>query len=642
MNFPKKDQQQNNRSFTGLDRIRRSIRRQGLLAVATVLLTGALIFAMTSAWYTNVAQTSGLTFTTQQWGFQDGKIVVTDQPIAAFPGTNGVVSMEITNNATTLTSVGVNVNTQLLSEEMKKRLFFYVEETRKENNETVDRTYVGASGRYFYTLLPGERIYMSDMEYNTAPLKWEWVYDMLGYYVYGQGNSDGSVTVNSYLRPIEYDYTQATFETTASEESQNKQVGRLLTVDGTTTAGEFLQKISQTDGYPGQIDPTRVTAYGYYPVEVAADGSGVWAYLCTYSEVEQGIAYDSALGSNQENTGFTVTINFTAQSESSVETRVSTAEGLQDALDAQDSDVILLSEDLILTKPLSIPAGMQAVIDLNGKTLTAAMTENSEKIFIKAFTDARLTILNGTVQGTGTESGLVAIGSQVTMSNVVLENLNRGVEIMDFKGTGDSLVRMQGCTVKAQDVGVMIEGNGEASTGVTRVILDHCAIDGKYAAISGQGTDKPGEQLWGTDVQLNNCVLNANSHDSWAGIYQPQRDSTLTINGGSVHGYTGVVVKGGSVTIRDAEIYGYGAAKPAAAAAGGWTDTGDGVYIEASYDWKASVEIKGEKTKVSSANARAVEVFVAKGKGPGSLRIYDGTFLNNGSEMDVSAYKIGG
>ena len=76
--------------------------------------------------------------------------------------------MEITNDATTLTSVGVNVNTQLLSDEMKKRLFFYVEETHKENNETVDRTYVGASGRYFYTLLPGEHIYMSDTEYNTA------------------------------------------------------------------------------------------------------------------------------------------------------------------------------------------------------------------------------------------------------------------------------------------------------------------------------------------------------------------------------------------------------------------------------------------------------------------------------------------
>lgn len=199
------------------------------------------------------------------------------------------------------------------------------------------------------------------------------------------------------------------------------------------------------------IDPTKVTAYGYYPVEVAADGSGVWAYLCTYSEVEQGIAYDSALGSNQENTGFTVTINFTAQSESSVETRVSTAKGLQDALDAQNSDVILLSENVTLTRPLSVPAGMQAVIDLNGKTLTAAMTENSEKIFIKAFTDARLTILNGTIQGTGTESGLVAIGSQVTMSNVVLENLNRGVEIADFKGTGDSLV---------PDAGLYRQGSG--------------------------------------------------------------------------------------------------------------------------------------------------------------------------------------
>ena len=57
MNFPKKDQQQNNQSFTGLDRIRRSIRRQGLLAVATVLLTGAQIIAMTRPGSKNVAQT---------------------------------------------------------------------------------------------------------------------------------------------------------------------------------------------------------------------------------------------------------------------------------------------------------------------------------------------------------------------------------------------------------------------------------------------------------------------------------------------------------------------------------------------------------------------------------------------------------
>ena len=130
MNFPKKDQQQNNRSFTGLDRIRRSIRRQGLLAVATVLLTGALIFAMTSAWYTNVAQTSGLTFTTQQWGFQDGKIVVTDQPIAAFPGTNGVVSMEITNAG----------DMQLLAARLEKE-GFSTEEIEKIFYKNVFRVY---------------------------------------------------------------------------------------------------------------------------------------------------------------------------------------------------------------------------------------------------------------------------------------------------------------------------------------------------------------------------------------------------------------------------------------------------------------------------------------------------------------------
>ena len=87
--------------------------------------------------------------------------------------------------------------------------------------------------------------------------------------------------IDEYVLPIEYPFDPVT--TTFAED------GRLKTIDGFTTADEFLVRFSETDGYKGTIDVNARTANGYYPVYVNSEGYGVWAYLCTYSEIIQNI-----------------------------------------------------------------------------------------------------------------------------------------------------------------------------------------------------------------------------------------------------------------------------------------------------------------------------------------------------------------
>ena len=68
-----------------LNKIQKNIYRQAALAGLTVVLTIVILFAMTSAWYTNIVQTSGLVFEAEPWGF-DGTITVENDPIQAAPG----------------------------------------------------------------------------------------------------------------------------------------------------------------------------------------------------------------------------------------------------------------------------------------------------------------------------------------------------------------------------------------------------------------------------------------------------------------------------------------------------------------------------------------------------------------------------
>ncbi len=640
MNYPKKEQQRNKAQspFNGLEKIRKSVRKQGLLAIATILLTVVMVFAMTTAWYTNVAQTNGLTFTTQSWGVNDVEIQVGTTAFEIYPGAVGVVPLTLTNKTATIASVGVSVvsNASNLADEMGKRMFFYVEQSQRKNGEYVDRTYIsGGNVSYTFTLLPGETIHMDGSGYNAAPVKWTWVYDMLGYYISGTKQPNGDVAVSQYLRPIEYKYDEATFD----------ENGRLLTVDGVTTVDAFLETLSGKDGYLGTIDTAAVTEKGYYPVDVDENGTGIWAYLCTYTEIEQGILYDTQMA--QTMPSFQVQLKFTTKNESTVQAQVGSVDQLQEALLDRTVDVIQLEKDLVLSESIDVPSGTQAVVDLNGHTISMKdLTENqeSEKVAFLTETDAQLVLINGKIEGTGTgkEVAVKAIGAQITMSGMTLTNVYRGVDIKDQLSQGDSVVRVSNSAISATNIGLFIQGNGEASDGITRLVVENCSIDGGYVAISGQGSSGAGNQLWGTDIQLTNCKLNANlKGESWAGIYHPQQNSTLNIQGGQIHGYTGIAVKGGNVVIQDATIHGYGQANAAADAASGWTDTGDGIYLEAVYRWKATVELRGDNMNVISDHGMAVQLFEKTGFGPGSIYIYgNGTYKNGQTDMDITDFKV--
>ena len=77
-----------------LRKAKKNIYWQAGLALVTIILTIVIAFAMTSAWYTNLVQTSGLVFEAEAWGFK-GTINVDSDPIVAGPGDDGVIHLEV-------------------------------------------------------------------------------------------------------------------------------------------------------------------------------------------------------------------------------------------------------------------------------------------------------------------------------------------------------------------------------------------------------------------------------------------------------------------------------------------------------------------------------------------------------------------
>lgn len=614
-----KDRQKNNDK---LHTFQRAVRKQGILAICTILLTVILLFAMTTAWYTNVAQTSGLVFETASWGFS-GQIEVGEQAIQAAPGTSGVVPFTITNDSDAVVSIDVTVSKANMSTELQKRIFFYVDTPMERNDEQMQRVYLSSTDGYSYLLRSQEQLTMTEETYNDAPLCWEWVYDMLGYYVQGTMNSNGTMTVERYLRPIVYDYNAATFE-------EDGEGGKLLTVDGETTVKDFLTEVFKTDGYENaDIFPEPVD--GYYPVSVT-DGSGVWAYLCNFSEIELGINYDTIFAQNSEAVQrFTAILNFTAQNLPSTVVTVDSAASLQDALTDTSVDVVKLDQDITLTDPLSLPAGNSAVLDLNGHSISG-----SGSTLITANSNSSLSLSNGTIKGSGQDSeqeAMRAIGAVVSLNGMTVQDVGSAVVVVDNTGVCDSRVKIRDCKFTTTQTAVLLQGNGPASAAKSQLIVEESTIDSGYIGISGQGSASGAKQYWGTDVQ----IINSKVSGKWAGIYQPQQQSTMTIsNGCTITGYTGIAVKGGEVTIINSTVTGTGASQEPAAASSGWTDTGDGVYVEATYPWAASVIIKGEETKISSNDRKAVELFEAETGGPGSIKIYGGTFSSDVTEYMVT------
>lgn len=624
-----------------LKRARRNIYWQAGLALVTILLTVVIIFAMTAAWYSNIVQTSGLTFEVAAWGF-DGEITVNETAIQAAPGDSGVVHLEVDNDTENIAAISVNVNKGKMATEMQQRLYFYVDTQQQRNGETMERFYLSNQESYTYTVFANSALTLTELMHNDARIKWEWVYDVLGYYVLGAPDeTDTDIDVYEYLRPIEYDYDEATVTLVTDENGQLQM--ELSTVDGTLTPEEFLVELSRSDGYAGEIDPEK-KQFGYYPVVVDDAGYGIWAYLCSYSEIEQHTQYDTLLGQTaakediteeeREALTFTAQLSISAQQDQSEPFAVSTLSALTTAIESGLVDVIQLTDNITIPEgsSLSFESGTRVMIDLNGHTITNA---NQGGIAVDAKPGSSVTMVNGAIVGAGDGYGVLTTGAEVTLSNVDVSKVKYGVYLLDGTGTNeqDSKVRLVGCEMNCTENAVIIVGNGTSSAQTTQLVIENSKLTSENGiAISGNGTST-GTGKWGTDMQL----INSEVSGYWAGIYHPQMEGTLTIYNCTISGYTGIAIKGGTVVIdgkitKDGEnpevggtvITGTGAKQTPGTANSGFTDTGDAIYIETNYGYPIDVTVSGDTTltatygyslQVYDPNADWVNVTVAEGVG---------------------------
>ena len=571
------------------------------IAFWTIIVTIALIFGMSAAWYTNVLQTSGLQFQAEAWGF-NGEVTVADTAIEAGPGDTGVVGLTVTNSSEDLLYVTVNLSKAQMSVPMQQRLYFYVDVETESNGEHTDRVYINTQKNYTYSLLSHSNLVLTEERSNDVLLKWQWVYDMEGYYFLGSvtetANAEGAVAVVSnvedYLRPVEYDLDTAVFRDGALVEANGKPLD------------QFMEDLSSSDGYAGDITSTEWP--GYYKVDVDENGYGVWVYICNWAEIQQATTFDTELGkaaanaiqNGAERDSYVARLTFTGQAVHSEFTEVTTISQLQEALN--EGGLIKLTHSLELTDTLVIAGGEKAVLDLAGCKVTAP--NGKPALELKDGSD--ITVINGELVGSNIKQDVITVaGSNLTLSQITISgDCDDAIYVVDQSSTVDSCVRLFDCDITASSCAVYMRGNGSSADGYTQVIIENSRLTSDYMTITGNGTPS----YWGTDVQVYRSILKG----KYAAIYQPQGDSITRVTESTLSGITGIVIKSGDLVVANSTVMGTGTVDQIQAPAidnSGFSDTGDGIYIECGYKNVMNITISGESTVVTSNSSQAIRVY---------------------------------
>lgn len=587
---------------------------KGGLVVFTTAVTIILIFAMTAAWFTNVASTGNLNFKVESWGF-DGDVQVEQGTIKASPGASGYLSMQITSAGEKDSRLSVNISKEFMSEaQLQQRIFFYAEKSAVVNGEQVDRVYLNNANGYTYYLPAKNQLILSESIFTDVRLKWEWVYDVVGYYFRGTQNGS-EFEISEYLRPAEYNYDEAQFD----------ENGNLLKVDAATDVLQYIAGLTATDGHPGaytvgtdtngnkvllqggaQVTPT----LGCYPIDPA---NNIWLYLCTRQEIHNNTAWDTQYGmsSLEVQQLFQVRLTVIGEQTEPRILEVSDPGNLKDALLSGENQTIRLQQDVTLNETLTLPAGTQAVLDLNGHTL-----ECSQTTVFSVAEDAKLTMLNGTISGdSATTVAIRSVGGQVTLSNVKTENVRNAVYAEDYKtgasGGANSFIRILDCELSSENATIMLHGDGAASEERAALVVQSSTIRSNYIGIAGNGTVlNPGR--YGTDIQ----IVGSDVYGLYAGVYHPQPLSTMTVTNSTVSGWTGIAIKGGDVYVNDSIVKGLATDAEAVVptedklSGSGFVDSGDGIYIETSYGYPVNLYVTGSSDiSCTAQTAYAVRVY---------------------------------
>lgn len=188
-----------------------------------------------------------------------------------------------------------------------------------------------------------------------------------------------------------------------------------------------------------------------------------------------------------------------------------------------------------VTAPFIIVDGKNVILDLNGKTLTAAVIATNK---------ANLTIKdsgsNGLIDGRNSKGVLARLGSKVTLESGSINSIKDcGV------GVNESTFIMNGGKITAQEFGIIYHNNA-------KITINSGTIEAKDNAAIGDN----GNAGWGGNVvNVNGGNLISNIVTAGyisCGIYN-SNDTTLTVKSGvkitANKGGAGIVIRGGKVTI---------------------------------------------------------------------------------------------
>lgn len=600
----REEQQQNSRERV-VSEAKKRIYKQAGLALTAILVTVALLFAMSTAWYSNVLEAGSLTFQAEKWEL-NADHVSSNGNVVAQPGARGILPVSYKNTSDSIVNAYVNVSKEQMEVPLQKRIYFYTEtpytverkanSEGESNKETVARRYLTNGTAAPYTVLSMGQLTMSD-DFCTVdtPIYWEWVYDLLGYYVRLEPTNDGSVIEKEYLRPIVYDYDKATFD----------ENGNLATVDG-KHMDHFLQDITAEDGYLNKFVESNFTTDSktgakYYTVD--NDNQNALGYytairLLTKQEIAAANAWDTEQGKNGASFN-NVKITITGEAANVDMINVGTTEELTKALQSENGGYIRLSGNLELTENIIVSAKEPVILDLNGATLTGSAAGGDLFTVGKG---GELTVINGTIKNSAGNKTLFGVNNgKLTVSNVTATAEGEsqwGIYIQDNNRTtaqdGDSIVYITHSTISTGQPTVMVIGNNTTTAQKTRCVIENSTLTSGYVTVCGNGQTVSG----GTAIEIKDSIITG----KYAAVYHPQDNSTLHAENSTFTGNTGIAVKGGTVYLDNCVVTGSATAALAGAFNNnGFTDTGAAVYLEAGYERdNIAVYITGENSRITA------------------------------------------
>lgn len=607
------------------------------LAVFVILVMAVLLFSVTTAWYTNTITAGGLTFKAEAWGF-DGNVSVNESALVVAPGDEGVVELKVTNKSDLASSIGVSISKEYMEEvQMQKRIYFYVDKSAVVNGESVDRVYLSNSSGYSYTLYGHNDLVLSEQFHTDTPIKWNWVYDVLGYYFTGDvsyATGASSIEVREYLRPVEYDYDSATYQIDPNDSDEIDE-SLLLTVDGTKTAAQFLCELTASDGYPGAYtladdgsllfngEAVTLQVPNCYPIDTE---NNVWVYLCTKAEIENNTAWDTlyAMTPEEEKKSYQVRVSVTGEQLRQEIVTLDSTSDVGTLLNQNSGDIVRLSSDISVSQPIYIGTAatdtqpavqVDALLDLNGSTIN--LTDKTVTELFNVSEGSSLTLFNGTITAAEGNKTIAVktIGGDVTVNNVEMKGVEVGFRIEDrYSVSGaNSTVVISDSVIDTNDCSVMIYGDGGENPAKTQMVVqDSTIISRTYVGILGNGNSGINGS-GGTNIQ----VVNSTVEGYYAAIYHPQVDSILTAKNSTLRGMTGVTIKGGKVEIIDSTVEGTADnSSPIVTpnennlSLSGFLDTGDGIYIESNYGYPIELTVSGESRILhNSSTSHAIRVY---------------------------------